>query len=222
MTKARLTVSIGALSCVCLLLVPGLLHAQRVSAAQAEARIKKHIGTIEEREQRMSALYSSPDAATATLKREIDRTHSKGDLVVASFLRWDWDAVDKYYSYHKELLSQSLDFIRAQGSASAEDLEYLDRGMAKWAAHEREIPPAFEKYVHFLATHESDYLLNNWSYNDKYQTQVTGLRYRMFEALSASRTETQVVATSGTPSPKPSKKRKQSGEASLIEDSEVP
>lgn len=147
-----------------------------ISVGQATQTIQGYIDRIETRKK---------DALRVGSKEEIMRRYTPifqrvGVVNVQSAVEnhtnvWmHWSGVcDYHYDRHQERLTNSLNTIKNQGYAKAEDMAYLEKGMASWSQYELALRKIFEDALEAFGTERAyrtvvteDYTLRNNIHRD--------------------------------------------------------
>jgi hypothetical protein len=133
-----------------------LLEWDLVTAEVALERLTAHREAIEERLRPMVDAFDKQAKATllsAFTKRGVDELalgYADAWSGNSLFGIWAYN-VRSFYSGHLGILEQSRTSIWASGHAHAEDLAYIDRGMAAWLQSEPHIPALMQVYADGLA-----------------------------------------------------------------------
>lgn len=126
-----------------------------VDAAVADERLATHQRTLEDRLTDMTGIFDRAVEATllaAFEQRGVDElargyaTSWSGDI----YLAWV-NGLRPFYSGHIDVLKQSRRNIAASGHAIAEELAYLDRGVAAWRDEESWVADQMQAYVDLTA-----------------------------------------------------------------------
>ena len=112
-------------------------QADIILIGEAERRIGAHVKYIEKRTGEMVAAYYYT-GAQRSLEQEFRKAGVGRSMMYAEpwgkngiGLFWS-ENVKRFYEYHHAALNASLKNIRAKGSATKSELEYLDNGMENW------------------------------------------------------------------------------------------
>ncbi|MBV9214542.1 MAG: hypothetical protein JO053_00045 [Acidobacteria bacterium] len=163
--------SYAGLSALCLLLLFASVPAQttpsctvdpktdRATVKAAELCLQPMIGYIDYRIDQMSSRYyyqAGSDTMKAVFKsRGLSAGYSDP---WGKWMGLTWSqSVEKFYTYHRTALEESLKTIRIQGYATKKDLDYLSDGMRRWRDVEAEFPEYFEYHLERSADEEAIY-----------------------------------------------------------------
>ena len=132
------------------------LSAGMISAQDALNRIAVHMQTIQDRKTAMSDLYDyHPSVQTMT---DAYRRNGANQWAIDRYaanagqngLYLTWDVVGRFYDAHLQALKDSaweIKITKRMAPVPENLITYLDRGMAAWAAKEKEVAVRFQQYT---------------------------------------------------------------------------
>ena len=122
--------------------IPGN-QTEKVSVAEAKARLDAHISHLTTRLEAMDGAYYLTRVADTLKANGIPRSSE----YASNGLSLAWSDAKGFYSYHRDALSESRNALPATGYVSQNDLASLDQGVASWKGFDQQLDELFRELV---------------------------------------------------------------------------
>ena len=166
-------------------------NAEQPKPDSAALRIETHYTAIDNRFRDMNILYTYGSAVQtlrdAFQRQRITRSTESATNWGNNGLWLAWEPAQVFYRYHRTALAESLNAIQGVKVVSADDLDYLERGMQAWQEHERQLEKLFQEsvavYVRLASSFDKKAALQD-RYNEQRAAARQGKNFDRVEALN--------------------------------------